>query len=165
MLHLPIEADDGRALGPGGVIVSMTDAEIHGAVRSGLASVPGAVGVNNHMGSKGTTDRRVMRAVIEAVRDAGLFYIDSRTTAETVGEVIATELGVPTAARAVFLDNENDDGAIRRQVRRLIVLARERGAAIAIGHAGRRTARVLGTMLEEFERAGVAIVPPSALVK
>ena len=165
LLHLPIEADDGRALGPGGVTVSMSDAEIHGAVRSGLASVPGAIGVNNHMGSKGTADRRVMRAVIEAVREAGLFYVDSRTTAETLGESVATELGVPTAARAVFLDNENDDEAIRQHVRRLITLARERGAAIAIGHVRRRTARVLGTMLDEFERAGVAIVPPSTLVK
>lgn len=165
LLHLPMEAEDGQALGPGGVTVSMSDAEIHGVVRSGLESVPGAIGVNNHMGSRGTVDRRVMRAVIEVVREAGLFFIDSRTTAETVGESVASELGVPTAARAVFLDNDNSDDAIRRQVQRLIALARERGAAIAIGHAGRRTAGVLGTMLEEFERAGVAIVPPSALVK
>ncbi|MGH2375288.1 MAG: divergent polysaccharide deacetylase family protein, partial [bacterium] len=164
LFHLPVESADDRALGPGGVTVAMSDAEIHGAVRSGLASVPGAVGVNNHMGSKGTADRRVMRAVVEAVREAGLFFIDSRTTAETVGESVATELGVPTAARAVFLDNENDEDAIRAQVRRLITLARERGAAIAIGHVRRRTARVLGTMLDEFERAGVAIVPPSTLV-
>ncbi len=165
LLHLPLEAEDGQALGPGGVTLSMTDAEIHSVVRSDLESVPGAIGVNNHMGSKGTADRRVMRAVMEVARDAGLFYIDSRTTAATMGESMAAELGVPTAARAVFLDNENDDEAIRRQVRRLITLARQRGAAIAIGHAGRRTARVLGTMLDEFERAGVAIVPPSALVK
>lgn len=165
LLHLPLEAEAGQALGPGGVTLSMTDAEIHSAVRSGLESVPGAIGVNNHMGSKGTADSRVMRAVMEAVREAGLFYIDSRTTTATLGESTAAELGVPTAARAVFLDNENDDEAIRGQVRRLITLARERGSAIAIGHAGRRTARVLGTMLAEFDRAGVAIVPPSALVK
>ncbi|MGQ0548598.1 MAG: divergent polysaccharide deacetylase family protein [Armatimonadota bacterium] len=165
LLHLPVESADDRALGPGGVTVAMNDAEIHAVVRSGLASVPGAVGVNNHMGSKGTADRRVMRAIIEVVREAGLYFIDSRTTAETVAESVAVDLGVPTAARAVFLDNQNEDDAIRQQVRRLIALARERGSAIAIGHVGRRTAGVLASMLDEFERAGVVLVPPSMLVR
>lgn len=166
LLHLPVEvADEAKALGPGGVTAAMTDAEIHAAVRSGLASVPGVVGVNNHMGSRGSADRRVMRAIMEVVREAGLFFIDSRTTTETVAEAVATELGVPTAARAVFLDNEDEEAAIRQQVRRLITFARERGAAIAIGHVRRRTAGVLASMLDEFDRAGVAIVPLSTLAK
>lgn len=166
LLHLPVEsADEARALGPGGVTAAMSDAEIQAAVRSGLASVPGAVGVNNHMGSKGTADRRLMRAVIEVVREAGLFFIDSRTTPATVAEAVAADHGVPTAARAVFLDNEDEDAAIRAQLRRLIALARERGAAIAIGHVRRRTAAVLTSMLDEFDRAGVALVLPSTLVR
>jgi len=121
--------------------------------------------VNNHMGSRGTADRRVMRAVIEVVREAGLFFIDSRTTAETMAESVAADLGVPTARRVVFLDNENEEEPIRQQLRRLITVARERGVAIAIGHVRRRTAGVLVSMLDEFERAGVVIVPPSTLVK
>ncbi len=166
LLHLPVEsADEAKALGPGGVTVTMTDAEIHAAVRSGLASVPGAVGVNTHMGSKGTADRRVMRAVIEVVREAGLFFIDSRTTTDTVAEAVAADMGVRTAARAVFLDNENEGEAIRAQLRRLITLAKERGSAIAIGHVRRLTAGVLANMLDEFDRAGVAIVPLSTLVR
>jgi hypothetical protein len=166
LLHLPVEAhDDTKALGPGGVTAVMSDAEIHAAVRAGLTSVPGAVGVNNHMGSKGTADRRVVRAILEVVRDRRLFFLDSRTTVDTVVEPVAAELGVPVARRLVFLDNDEDEGAIREQVRRLIALARERGAAIAIGHAQRLTPRVVASMVAEIERAGVAIVPVSTLMQ
>ena len=166
LLHLPVEPhDDAKAMGPGGVMVAMSDAEIQSTVRAGLASMPGAVGVNNHMGSKGTADRRVVRAILEVVRDQQLFFLDSRTTVDTVVEPVAAELGVPAGRRLLFLDNQEDEEAIRQQVRRLIALARERGAAIAIGHAQRITARVVASMLAELDREGVAIVPVSTLVR
>jgi polysaccharide deacetylase 2 family uncharacterized protein YibQ len=157
--------DDVKAMGPGGVTVAMTDAEIQSVVRFGLASVPGAVGVNNHMGSRGTADRRVVRAILEVVRDRHLFFIDSRTTVDTVVEPVAAELGVPVARRLVFLDNEEEEEAIRQQMRRLIALAKERGSAIAIGHAQRITPRVVREMLEELDREDVTIVPVSRLVR
>jgi len=166
LLHLPVEPhDDAKAMGPGGVMVGMSDAEIQATVRAGLASVPGAVGVNNHMGSKGTADRRVVRAILEVVRDQQLFFLDSRTTVDTVVESVAAELGVPAGRRLLFLDNQEDEDAIKQQVRRLIALAKERGAAIAIGHAQRITSRVVAVMLAEMDREGVTIVPPSTLVR
>jgi polysaccharide deacetylase 2 family uncharacterized protein YibQ len=143
----------------------MDDAEIRAVVRSDLESVPGAVGINNHMGSKGTADYRVMRVILDIVRGAGLLYVDSVTTPRTIAAPVAEEIGVRTAARAVFLDNENDETAIRRQVFRAMTVARERGSAIAIGHAQRLTPRVVMAMLPEFDRAGVVLVPVSTLVK
>ena len=166
LLHLPVEPhEDAKAMGPGGVMVGMSDAEIQSTVRAGLATVPGAVGVNNHMGSKGTADRRVVRAILEVVREQQLFFLDSRTTVDTVVEPVAAELGVPAGRRLLFLDNEEDEDAIKQQVRRLIALAKERGAAIAIGHAQRITSRVVAAMLAELDREGVAIVPVSTLVR
>ena len=166
LLHLPVEPeDDTKAMGPGGVLTAMDDAEIRAVVRSDLESVPGAVGINNHMGSKGTADYRVMRVILDIVRGAGLFYVDSVTTPRTILAPVAEEIGVRTAARAVFLDNENDETAIRRQVFRAMTVARERGSAIAIGHAQRLTPRVVMAMLPEFDRAGVVLVPVSTLVK
>lgn len=166
LLHLPVEPeDDTKAMGPGGVLTAMDDAEIRAVVRSDLESVPGAVGINNHMGSKGTADYRVMRVILDIVRGAGLFYVDSVTTPRTIVAPVAEEIGVRTAARAVFLDNENDETAIRRQVFRAMTVARERGSAIAIGHAQRLTPRVVMAMLPEFDRAGVVLVPVSTLVK
>lgn len=142
----------------------MDDAAIEAAVRADLASVPGAIGVNNHMGSKGTADRRVMRAILEVVRERGLFFLDSVTTPESVAGPVAAEVGVRIAARKVFLDNVDEEEAIRGQVRRLIALARARGTAIAIGHATRLTPRVVASMIEEFDRQRVMLVPLSTLV-
>lgn len=166
ILHLPLEPMDGaKALGPGGVTVAMGEAEIQDAVRSGLATVPGATGMSNHMGSRATADRRVMRAVMEVARERDLFFLDSRTTPHSVVMSVATEVGIRSAARTVFLDNENDPDAIRRELRRLIETALRNGEAVAIGHAQRLTSRVLVEMLVEFDRAGVALVPASALAR
>ncbi len=144
--------------------MDMDDAAIRAAVRADLASVPGAIGVNNHMGSKGTADWRVMRAILEVVRERGLFFLDSVTTPESVAGPVAAEVGVRMAARAVFLDNVDEETAVRSQVQHLIVLARARGTAIAIGHAQRLTPRVFASMLDEFDRQRVMLVPLSTLV-
>jgi polysaccharide deacetylase 2 family uncharacterized protein YibQ len=166
LLHLPMEPDDGtRPLGPDGVTAAMDDAEIRATVRRALGSVPGAIGINNHMGSRGTADPRVMRAVLETAKAEGLFFVDSRTTVRTVVIDVAAAVGVPAASRTLFLDNDETDEAILHEIRRLMDLARTRGAAIAIGHAQRRTPRLVAAMRDEFDRRGVAIVPLSTLVR
>jgi len=165
LLHLPVEPNDSTLpLGPGGITVRMDDAAIQAAVHADLASVPGAIGVNNHMGSKGTADARVVRAILEVVKERRLFFLDSVTTPGSVVLPVAAEIGVPAAARAVFLDNVDEETAIRGQVQHLITLARARGTAIAIGHATRLTPRVVASMLDEFDRQGVMFVPLSTLV-
>jgi polysaccharide deacetylase 2 family uncharacterized protein YibQ len=165
-LHLPLEADDpSQPMGPGGIAGAMSNEEIAVTVRADLDSVPGAVGVNNHMGSRGTADVRVMRTVLGVVKAHGLIWVDSRTTLGTVGAELAGEMGIRTASRQVFLDNEDEPEAIRAQIVRLIDLAKRTGQAIAIGHAHRRTAQVLREMLSEFDRAGIEFVPASALAR
>jgi polysaccharide deacetylase 2 family uncharacterized protein YibQ len=168
MLHQPMEPEDARKvelMGPGGVHAEMTDEQIVRVVARNLDGVPGAVGVNNHMGSRGTADARIVRAVLRVVRERGLFFVDSRTSARSVAHQVAEEMGVPFAARAVFLDNTTEPEAIRAQVRRLILVAKERGSAIAIGHANRpNTAEIVREMVAEIEAAGVRIVPVAEIV-
>jgi polysaccharide deacetylase 2 family uncharacterized protein YibQ len=165
ILHLPIASVDGeRRLGPGAVTIDMNDDTITATVESDLRSVPGAIGVNNHMGSAGTADRRVMRAVMRAVKAHGGFFLDSRTTTGTVVEEVAAEVGVKTARRAIFLDNDEGEASIEQQVRRMIEMAKARGAIVAIGHAQRLTPRVIARMLPEIDRHGVELVPISTLV-
>jgi hypothetical protein len=166
LLHLPIEAEESSPpLGPGGITNDMDEAAIRGVVEDDLASVPGAIGVNNHMGSRGTADRRVMRAILEVVKERGLVFLDSRTTKETIAESLAVEMGVRTARRHVFLDNTDEEAAIRKEVERTITMARERGAVVAIGHAHRQTPRIVAAMLAEFDRQGVILVPLSSLMR
>ncbi|HEV2440845.1 MAG TPA: divergent polysaccharide deacetylase family protein, partial [bacterium] len=166
MLHLPVQPDNAALdLGPGGITVDMTDDAIARTVASDFATVPGAAGTNNHMGSRGTADPRVMRAVLGVVRARRLFFVDSLTSPRSVAADTARALGVPTAVRAVFLDNQDDDTYVRAQFHALIRVAQTRGQAIAIGHVGKVTARVLREMLPEFDEAGIRFVPASALVR
>jgi len=165
-LHLPLEADDiTRRLGPGGISTDMTDEEIAATVSANLATVPGASGVNSHMGSRATADSRVMRSVLQVVKDHGLIFVDSMTSSRSVAASLAGEMGIPTVRRHVFLDNQNEPAAIRAQLRALMSIARRRGSAVGIGHAHRLTPKILAEMLPEFDRLGIELVPVSALVR
>jgi len=165
ILHLPVQPDNRSiALGPGGITVDMADDEIRQTVNDDLVTVPSAVGANNHMGSLGTADPRVMRAVMDVMKTRHLFFVDSMTSSRSVAAKVAREMGVPTAVRAVFLDNEDNEEYVRGQFRALIAIAQSRGDAIAIGHVGKVTARVLVSMLPEFDEAGIQLVRVSDLV-
>lgn len=165
-LHLPLEPEDPtKRVGPGAITTDMSDEQIISIVRTDLEDVPGVVGVNNHMGSRATADERVMRAVLRVVKERDLIFVDSVTSARSIGSRLASEMQIRTAARQVFLDNIDEREAIRRQIVRLIALARQRGEAVAIGHARRLTARVLKDMLPEFDRQGIELVPASALAR
>ncbi len=169
LVHLPMEPEDvhqaGR-LGPLAVRVEMSEEEISEVVRQALRAVPGAVGLNNHMGSRATRDPRVMRAVLRVVREHGLFFLDSRTTPASSVEQVAREVGVPSLRRAVFLDNDPSPEAVRLQLRRLGEEALRQGSAVGIGHVNRpHTAEVVAEMVAELERTGVRFVPLRDLVR
>ncbi|MGH2452892.1 MAG: divergent polysaccharide deacetylase family protein [bacterium] len=166
ILHLPLEAEEANhALGPGGVTTAMSPDAIAAQVRAGLDGLPGVVGLSGHMGSRATADRRVMTAVLGVVRERGLFFVDSRTTLDSVAAAVARELGIAVAERAVFLDNEDDPAYIAGQVRRLLEVARAKGSAVGIGHVQKQTAEVVRSLLPEFDRARIVLVPVSVLVR
>ena len=165
LLHLPMEAAHGANPGPGALTRAMSDDELAAATRADLAEVPGAAGVNNHMGSLLTADERAMRAVLGVLAGRGLFFIDSRTTADTVAYRVAAALDVPTAERQVFLDPDPRPEAIRFQFARLLNLARERGSAIAIGHPHPATLAVLREEIPVARSLGYELVPVSYLLE
>jgi uncharacterized protein len=166
ILHLPIEPDNPAIpLGPGAITGEMSDDAIRETVAADLDTVPTATGANNHMGSRGTSDPRVMRAVIGVMKTRHLFFVDSLTSPHSVAAQVARQMGVPTAVRAVFLDNQDEETYVRGQLRTVIEVAQRRGQAIAIGHVGRVTARVLREMLPDFDEAGIRFVQVSQLVQ
>lgn len=145
MLHLPMEPEHYPALnpGPGALLADMRGDAIRQVVASHLVRVTGASGVNNHMGSRFTRDRDKMAVVLGELKKRNMFYIDSRTTKETVAFTLARAMGVPTANRNVFLDNDVAPKAMRFQMERLLSLGRASGAAIGIGHPHERTLELL----------------------
>lgn len=165
MLHLPMETVSGLNPGPGKVTTEMSDAQIAEQVEADLAQVPLARGVNNHEGSKGSADSRVMRDVVGVLAKRGdLFFIDSRTSAASVGEQTAQQAGVPTAARDVFLDNQASVAYTEAQLREAAAIAERNGSAIAIGHPRPTTLAAVRAMIPELQAAGVQFVLAQDLV-
>jgi uncharacterized protein len=158
MLHLPMETLSGLNPGPGKVTTEMSDAQIVAQVQSDLAEVPLARGVNNHEGSKASADPRVMRAVIGVLAEHKLFFIDSKTNAASVGEKTARQMGVPTAARDVFLDNRADVAYSEAQLSQAAAIAQRTGSAIAIGHPRPTTLAAVRAMIPKLQALGIRFV-------
>lgn len=165
ILHQPLEPSD-RSVNPGpGLIASdLADEEIIHQFHTNLEDVPGARGFNNHMGSKGTQDRRIMRMLLFEAKRNGLFYIDSRTIAGTIGETVARDLGVAHASRDVFLDHYGVD-RVREQLDQLVKVAIKKGEAIGIAHARSGVAEIIEAYLPVIKKAGIQIVPVSELLR
>ena len=164
LLHLPMQAKNGENPGPGALRLGMTDDQLRTGTLAALQAVPGAVGVNNHMGSGLSVDARAMSAILRVLSSRGLFFLDSRTSPESVGYRTAMALGVPAAERQVFLDSDPGPAAVHEQFQHLLDLARARGAAVAIGHPHPDTLAVLTDEVPRARSRGYDFVPVSFLL-
>ena len=164
LCHLPMEPRNANiSPGENAVLTSMSDREITDATRSNIAAVPHARGVNNHMGSLATADRRVMTDVMRAL-PAGMYFIDSRTGGRSVAAVVARELNVKTATRQVFLDDVQTESSVHRQLAELTAAAKSKGVAIGIGHPHDVTLRVLAREVPQLRAKGFRFVRASEVV-
>lgn len=165
LLHVPMESELDKALGPGALTNGMARLEVQAALDAGLASVPHVSGINNHMGSALTQQPRAMRWIMEWMsNNGGLYFVDSFTSAQSVALHAASEAGLSAIGRDVFLDASPDPEMIRKQFQRLIEIARERGTGLAIGHPYPQTLSVLRNVLLKPSYYGVQLVPVQVLI-
>ena len=164
-LHLPLEPVGDADPGPNALLTGLAPAEVARRLAWAFGRLPGAVGVNNHMGSRGTADPGLMLAVLAEVARRGLVFVDSRTTPFSVAPGIAGRLGLPFAARDVFLDNEPTAEAVQARLAEAERVARRHGGAIAIGHPYPATLAVLAGWLPDAERRGVRLVTARSLAR
>lgn len=145
IVHLPMEAEaNNHALGPGALMMDMSQPEITHALTESLAAVPFAVGINNHMGSRLTRENDAMSWLMQAILEHGeLFFVDSRTTSDSVALKAALQADIATTARDVFIDNEQSPEAITRQLAALTARALSVGHALGIAHPHAVTIDVL----------------------
>lgn len=167
ILHLPLEPERGAEMegGSGFLRTGMGPARIESQLERDLRAVPYIVGVNGHMGSRFTSDPRAMRTLLSALRSRGLFFLDSKTSPESVAAEVAAGLQVPFAERNVFLDHDPSPSAVAQSLALAAKIAREAGQAIAIGHPHASTLAALATWLPTVAREGFELVPLSALVR
>jgi polysaccharide deacetylase 2 family uncharacterized protein YibQ len=167
MLHLPMEPRESNrySLEKDTVLAGMDKKEIQAIMKRDLAQIPQVRGVSNHMGSKATEDVAVMRALLEILKEDGLYFIDSHTSPHTVGPRVARQVGVAFGSNDRFIDNEKDLKSIKEAIRWAIERARKDGKAIAIGHPHPLTAQAIREMIPEIEGAGIKLVFASEVAK
>lgn len=166
LLHLPMESESSEAkTEPVELRVGMSAQQMKDALAEMLDSVPHAVGVNNHQGSRATADPVLMGALMPALHDRNLFFIDSRTTAATVAYDAAEGAGVRAASRKVFLDDTLSKEAIFAQLDLAVRDSIRNGSAVAIGHPHPATIAALTEGVPRVEAKGVRLVFASELVR
>ena len=169
LLHLPMEPLDPEqmrsdvAAGEIFLLASDTPAQLRAKLERALAAVPAAIGINNHMGSRLSADRKAMQALMPVLRERGLFLLDSRTTPETLAAEQAAAAGVPFVSRKVFLDHDPAPAAIRRALARAAEFARDE-PTVAIGHPSMALVEVLREDLPRLHDQGVTVVPLSQVI-
>lgn len=138
IVHLPLEPKKGKKswLGPGAITTDLSDQEIRQRVQNAIKSIPYAVGMNHHMGSKATEDERVMRIILEECQKNNLYYLDSKTTGKSVVKKLAEELYVPYLENNLFFDHIYSNQHIEKQANRLAKELDKKEEFIAIGHVG-----------------------------
>ncbi len=166
ILHLPMEpVNHKHKPGPGAITDGMTLAQIQKQVDEDVKSVPHIDGMNNHMGSKATSNEKIMESVLSVAKEDGLFYVDSVTSPKSKGYSTARKLNLPTAKRDVFLDGVQNKAYVKSQLIKLKELAKKKGIAVGIGHPHPSTVEALKEMLPQLEKEGFQIVPASEVVK
>ncbi|MBI5441485.1 MAG: divergent polysaccharide deacetylase family protein [Deltaproteobacteria bacterium] len=167
LIHLPMEPQGYPKANPGkgALLQAMHEEEIRRRVNEALAALPGAAGLNNHMGSKLTELQRPMNCVMEELRRSNLFFVDSMTSPKSVAWAAARHAGIGWQKRDVFLDNDEDAAAIRRQLDLALEKAKRNGTAIAIGHPYATTLETIGEWVPRAREEGVRLVPVTELVR
>lgn len=165
ILHQPMESVSGIGMESKVILTSMGDEEIRSLLKSSLSQVPEAVGINNHQGSKATTDRHTMDVVMNELHHRHLFFFDSRTNSTTAADAAATSYGVPYVRNDLFVDNEADVAAISSMIREAAKRAQKYGTYVIIGHCRPKTAEAFRQMVPQLEKEGIQFVYVSSLAK
>lgn len=165
ILHQPMESVSGIGMESKVILTSMSDEEIRGLLKSSLSQVPEAVGINNHQGSKATTDRHTMDVVMNELHHRHLFFFDSRTNSTTAADGAAASYGVPYVRNDLFVDNEADVAAISAMIQEAAKRAQKYGTYVIIGHCRPKTAEAFRQMVPQLEKEGIQFVYVSSLAK
>jgi polysaccharide deacetylase 2 family uncharacterized protein YibQ len=167
ILHLPMEPHGYPQVRPGeGVLLEeMDEPSFLHQLSKDIEAVPYIKGVSNHMGSRLMEDPEKMRIVFSELKRRGLFFLDSRTTPQTIGFQVAQSMGLKALERSIFIDNSLTEEDIKRQLEQLIQLSLSKGKAIGIGHPHPSTLKFLKEMIPKMKEKGIELVPLSAVME
>lgn len=165
IMHLPMESGEVLRRSPGFISPEMSEKELCRILNRNFESIPHVIGVNNHQGSKMTRDVEAMSRVMQYLAKRDLYFIDSRTTTDSVAYETAKNFGLRAAENEFFLDNEKDIDYIVGRIEILMEEAEEKGSVISICHVRPTTIQALRQMFPIIEERGIELVFASQLVE
>lgn len=165
MIHVPMEPKSKVNLTPDTLTTQMNEQDIKNELGKMLSKFKNVRGVNNHMGSEFTEDKQRMNYVMDVLKEHNMFFVDSKTSAKSVGRSVAKDKRVAYAHRHVFLDNENKVDYITKQLKTAERIARKNGYAVAIGHPKTATYEALKEWLPSLKEKNIKLVHMSEIVK
>ena len=143
MVHLPLQALHYPHPEPKTLLTTDTQDTINNRIKNVKKWFPRDKFLNNHTGSKFTSDFQAMSRLYRALDKNGLIFIDSRTSADTVASKVADSFDKKLLSRDIFIDNVADIGYIQNQLKKAVKKAKTKGFAIAIGHPHPKTLQAL----------------------
>ncbi len=164
IIHQPMESVSHSGMEPIVLLTTMSDEAMRTMLSDSFRQIPQAVGMNNHQGSKATTDRHTMDVVMNELRHRGLFFLDSATNTTTAADSAAAAYGVPYARNELFVDNSTDIEEIKAMIRKGARMAAG-GSAIIIGHCRPNTAEAFRQVVPELKAEGIRFVYVSSLMR
>jgi len=165
ILHLPMEPHEKYSLEKNTIMIDMSPERIQEIIDADLRDVLYAKGVSNHMGSGATENLKVMTVAFNELKKRHLYFLDSYVSNHSVCFDLAKKMRLKFARRDIFLDNQEDPGYIKNQIKKLKSRARLKGYAIGIGHDRKNTLEVLREELPQLEKDGYKIVYLSELIR
>jgi hypothetical protein len=167
ILHLPMEPHGYPKIQPGegALLQEMDEERLLRQLSKDIEAIPNIKGVSNHMGSRLMEDPEKMKIILSELKRREFFFLDSRTTPQTVGLQTAKSLGLRATERTIFLDNSPNEDDVRKQLEQLIHLSLSKGKAIGIGHPHPSTIKSLKEMIPKMQEQGIEIVPLSTLLE
>ena len=167
LIHMPMEPEDKESIGlePKTLMVYMDDQAIKTILREAFDNIPYARGVNNHMGSLATKDKKFMTTVFRELKRNNLYFLDSLVISDSVCRDISRRVGIKFAKRSIFLDNKSNVEYIRGQLMELVGEADRRGRAIGIGHDRKNTLKVLKEVMPQLSEQGYKFVYVSEIAE
>ncbi len=158
MLHVPMSNIHNKPMGPGSLTEHMDKQEFVTVLRQNIESIPYIEGINNHMGSALTQERQHMEWLMEELEHQSLYFVDSRTSNQSIAWKIARQKRIPNLRRQIFLDHTISQAAIAQQFKKLIHIALNTGSAVAIGHPHLETITFLENAIPKLAQQGIQLV-------
>jgi polysaccharide deacetylase 2 family uncharacterized protein YibQ len=168
LLHLPMEPKGYPRVdpGPGAVLLDLSDREIRRLVKRHIEDLRAVSGVVNYMGSAGTRDRDLMRAVLEEMARGGLFFMDSSASAHSVGCETAAAVGVPCLQNDLFLEGGHEGAdLLKKRMDRAERIALQRGTALVMASPTTELLEIISSRAGSYESKGIVLVRASDLIE